>query len=316
MPWHRHPRFSSTLVALAFAGLALWHLRQGPESTPAAAREVLRWVFGYDLAVAARLLVAAEFAVAAAVLLVGNRFISFLACGTGAFVALAGLSRAVREGGLLPAAGALVLFGTLLWLTWRAQVNPAGTVSRRGLSPAWSLLGAIAAATTAAHLSANLTFTGTRPVQTGVPSASSGSASAPSVVTINLEMRPYGNKPIAESVLGRHMPELADLCSIENAPAGAYIVVYNPSCESCYGLFLDNFAIPRPEVVIAISIPLADGAVSAAQEAPRPIECLDCTELSLPQGPNWLVASPMVLKIDAGIVTCVADRFGGDCLPK
>jgi hypothetical protein len=24
----------------------------------------------------------------------------------------------------------------------------------------------------------------------------------------------------------------------------------------------------------------------------------------------------MVLKVEGGVLTCVADRFGGDCLPK
>lgn len=312
----RHPRVASTIVALSFAGLAAWHLHAGPESTPAAIREVLRWIFDYDLEVAARLLIAAECAVAAAVFLVGNRFISLVACAAGGFAALAGLSRAVREGGILPAAGATLLFAGLLWLSWRSRAPDPKPSDRRGLSPSWSLLGAIAAATAAAHLSANLSRESGGP---GVGSAPPTAANAPAgggVPTIDLEMRPFANKPIGESVLARYLPELNELCSPENAPAGAYVVVYSPFCETCYSLFLDNFSIPRAEKVIAISIPLADGAESAARDAPRPIDCLECTEIALPQGPNWLVASPMVLKVENGIVTCVADRFGGDCLPK
>lgn len=74
--------------------------------------------------------------------------------------------------------------------------------------------------------------------------------------------------------------------------------------------------MPRPELVIALAVPMSDDATSAASDAPRPIECLGCEELSLPVGPNWLVAPPMVLKVEGGVLTCVADRFGGDCLPK
>ena len=69
------------------------------------------------------------------------------------------------------------------------------------------------------------------------------------------------------------------------------------------------------ERVVAIEIPLADNATSAAAaEYHGPIECPSCEFDMLPPGPLWLVAPPMTVKVERGVVTCVADRFGGDCV--
>jgi hypothetical protein len=308
-------RFASLAVAATLCGLAFWQLRAGPESTPGALREAIRALFGYDLEVAARLIIAAEFGGAAAVLLVGNGFLSMTASIAGLFVALACLSRSLSVGGMLAPIGAMALFGALLFMSYKAAktaraLREAEESPRRGLSPAWSLLGAIAAMTTSAHFAASAQF----------KSAEGASAPAPApsqtVPSIDLDMRAFVGQPLSQSPLGKYMPELESLCSTANAPDGAYVVVYSPSCGTCYSLFRDNFSMPRPQRVIAIAIPLADGAVSAATEPPAPIECFDCVERTLPQGPRWLVASPMVLRIEGGIVTCAADRLGGDCLPR
>ena len=308
-------RFASLAVAATLCGLAFWQLRAGPESTPGALREAIRALFGYDLEVAARLIIAAEFGGAAAVLLVGNGFLSMTASIAGLFVALACLSRSLSVGGMLAPIGAMALFGALLFLSYKAAktaraLREAEESPRRGLSPAWSLLGAIAAMTTSAHFAASAQF----------KSAEGASAPAPApsqtVPSIDLDMRAFVGQPLSQSPLGKYMPELESLCSTANAPDGAYVVVYSPSCGTCYSLFRDNFSMPRPQRVIAIAIPLADGAVSAATEPPAPIECFECVERTLPQGPRWLVASPMVLRIEGGIVTCAADRLGGDCLPR
>ena len=308
-------RFASLVVAATLCGLAFWHLRAGPESTPGALREAIRALFGYDLEVSARLIVAAEFGGAAAVLLVGNGFLSMAASVAGMFVALACLSRALAVGGVLAPIGGMALFGALLFVSYnaakaaRAQ-REAEQSPRRGLSPGWSLLGAIAAMTTSAHFAASAQFKSAE----GAPLP--GAAPTQAVPSIDLDMKAFVGQPLSQSPLGKYMTELESLCSAANAPEGAYIVVYSPSCGTCYSLFRDNFSMPRPQKVIAIAIPLADGAVSAATEPPAPIECFECVERVLPQGPRWLVASPMVLRIEGGIVTCAADRFGGDCLPR
>ena len=210
-----------------------------------------------------------------------------------------------------PAAGGLQVelagSGFVLLARWSQPSPPAE--GRRGLSPAWPALGAIAAATSVGHWSSAASFHS----PDAAPRAAAAKDEKPSPVpTIDLEMRPFEGRPLSESTLAKYLPQLVELCAARDA----YIVVYSPYCESCFTLFTGTFGVPRPELVIAVAVPMSDDATSASTEAPRPIECLDCVELSLPKGPNWMVAPPMVLKVESGILTCVADRFGGDCLPK
>jgi hypothetical protein len=304
----RSPRTASLALAAFLVALGLVQLRLGPDATPDPARELLAWLFGYDAKVAARLIVAIEFAAASAVLVAGTRFLALAVSVVAAFFALACVSRAVTNGGLaFPALSLAVSIAFVLLARWSQPSPPAE--GRRGLSPAWPALGAIAAATSVGHWSSAASFHS----PDAAPRAAAAKDEKPSPVpTIDLEMRPFEGRPLSESTLAKYLPQLVELCAARDA----YIVVYSPYCESCFTLFTGTFGVPRPELVIAVAVPMSDDATSASTEAPRPIECLDCVELSLPKGPNWMVAPPMVLKVESGILTCVADRFGGDCLPK
>ena len=63
------------------------------------------------------------------------------------------------------------------------------------------------------------------------------------------------------------------------------------------------------------TVPPADGVPSfASGEETDPVECVGCETLALAPGPNYLVATPMVVKIEDSVVTCVSDRFKGECL--
>jgi hypothetical protein len=304
----RSPRTASLALAAFLVALGLVQLRLGPDATPDPARELLAWLLGYDAKVAARLIVAIEFAAASAVLVAGTRFLALAVSVVAAFFALACVSRAVTNGGLaFPALSLAVSIAFVLLARWSQPSPPAE--GRRGLSPAWPALGAIAAATSVGHWSSAASFHS----PDAAPRAAAAKDEKPSPVpTIDLEMRPFEGRPLSESTLAKYLPQLVELCAARDA----YIVVYSPYCESCFTLFTGTFGVPRPELVIAVAVPMSDDATSASTEAPRPIECLDCVELSLPKGPNWMVAPPMVLKVESGILTCVADRFGGDCLPK
>jgi hypothetical protein len=304
----RSPRTASLALAAFLVALGLVQLRLGPDATPDPARELLAWLFGYDAKVAARLIVAIEFTAASAVLVAGTRFLALAVSVVAAFLALACVSRAVTNGGLaFPALSLAVSIAFVLLARWSQPSPPAE--GRRGLSPAWPALGAIAAATSVGHWSSAASFHS----PDAAPRAAAAKDEKPSPVpTIDLEMRPFEGRPLSESTLAKYLPQLVELCAARDA----YIVVYSPYCESCFTLFTGTFGVPRPELVIAVAVPMSDDATSASTEAPRPIECLDCVELSLPKGPNWMVAPPMVLKVESGILTCVADRFGGDCLPK
>jgi len=295
-----HPRLASLAVALLLAGIAVAQLRMGEGSTPLPLRELGAWLLGFEGPVAARIIVGAELALAAAIAVTGARPLAVAGAAAVAFVSLACLSAAIRQGGaLLPAlalAGSIALAG----LAWRSTRSQAVHV-RRGLSPAWTALLAIATATAAGQLASSVAF--------AAPRASEDSANKARAMSIDLDMKPFIGTPLAESPLATYLPMVAARIGMETA----FVVFYNPACDACHTLFEAHFAEPRMELVFAVEIPLAEGAVSAAHGHIEPIQCASCSLETLPPGPLWLVAPPMTVKVERGVITCVADRFGGDC---
>lgn len=295
---------ANAAVLVACAVLAL---ERGPGWTPAPLVEVTAWLFGYPPPLAARMVIAAELALAAAVLVAGTRAWNLFAAVSLAFFALACASRGFREGfaAMVPSLLALAAgLGLVAYARW-ARPMPSAT-ARRGLSPGWSLLAGLFAATAASNLTAGVEF---RAVREARAAASASAAKTDRPVSIDLDMSGTIGKRLSDTPVAGYLRDVVD----EIGDGDAFIVFYNPDCETCHTVFREHFMAPRPELVFAVEIPLASGAVSAARGEREPIECLGCQMRSLPQGPMWMIAPPMTVKVTGGVVTCVADRFGGDC---
>jgi hypothetical protein len=301
-------------AALVLASAATVQLRGGVEATPLPLREIAAFLFGHDTETAARLIVGSEIAAATTILACGRRGLAIAGAVVTAFVALACVSAALRSpevaraliwpalalAGGVGSAFLAVRSGKTSPPTVAARVD--GALPRRGLSPAWTALGAIGVAAITGRLAVAAQFRD--------PAAEAAPQKA-GAMAIDLDMRPYIGSPLAESPIGTYLPRV--VAQIGNDTA--FIVFYNPACDACHTLFESSFSQPRLERVVAIEIPLADNATSAAAaEYHGPIECPSCEFDMLPPGPLWLVAPPMTVKVERGVVTCVADRFGGDCV--
>ena len=295
----RHPRALSLLVAGMLASIALAQLQMGVGSVPAPLVELSVFLFEWTPDTASRTVVAIEFALAAAVAVAGSRWFASASLVAVAFVSLACVSAGLRVGAWLTPA--LVLGGTggALWFASRAV--DARPVRRRGLSPAWTALLAIAAATVAARFSAGMAF------QAPEPSEAEKKAR---INSIDLDLKPYIGRAVADTPIATYLPRIA----AEIGQMTTFVVFYNPHCDACHNLFEAHFSQPRLERVIAVEIPPAADAILVDADHHGPIECPTCEFETLPPGPLWLVAPPMTVKIEAGVITCVADRFGGDCL--
>jgi hypothetical protein len=297
-------RMHAVVVSCCLAGAAMAQLRLGAESTPAPVRELIALGFGYETETSARLIVAAEFALAASVALVGRSVLTVGVAVLAAFVSLACLSAGFRNGSVwVPtiALGGFVGLALLAARGARDSAEGAAVRSRRGLSPAWSLIGAIAIATLVARVGATTDFH---------RESETEAAAKARAMSIDLDMKPFVGTALSESPIGTYMPSLAARVGQETA----FIVFYNPNCDACHNLFEASFAEPRMELVFAVEIPPPPGAVIAAHDGLGPIQCPGCSFESLPPGPIWLVAPPMTVKVERGVITCVADRFGGDCI--
>ena len=133
MTFLRRPRIASLLVALLLACAAVVQWWTGPDATPAPVRELLAFLFGIEVPASARLVVAMELAIAAAVLVAGTRVLAVAAAVLCGFVSLACVSAAFRQGGLLLPALALVASLGALILAARAQ--PRRASAGRGIKP-------------------------------------------------------------------------------------------------------------------------------------------------------------------------------------
>ena len=311
-----HPRIVSTALALLLCACAFLQLSWGVASVPAPLALTLRALFGYDEAVAARLVVGIEFAAAAAVLCVGRRFFALFVAAAMTFIALACVSRAMREGGMMWSVITLVLSAGLLERA--ARSTPVVGSPRRGLSPAWSAALAIVALTGVGRIASSASFASSDALADAghtheghTHDATPSKTASTTPITIDLDMHEFLGRALSDTPLLGYLPMLGEL--IGGDPA--FIVFYNPDCETCHTLIREHFALPRMEIVIAVEIPAAESmkpSVSTGDE-PLSIECANCTLLMLPPGPNWLIAPPTVLKIEHGVITCVADRYKGDC---
>jgi len=302
-------------VAILLAAAGFVQLRGGPDAAPAPVLEILKALFGYEPDLAAKLLVGLQFALAAAVFAVGKRPLTDFASGLVAFIALACVSRALRDGGLvLPSVAFVAAIALLFASSAVARIDRAepASVGRRGLSPGWSFLGALGVFTAASSLTASLAFGERQTEQAEKARARAAETPAQTTATIDLDMRQYLGKSLLDTPLPGYIPGLADLVGTNDA----FLVFYNPSCETCHTVFREHFNLPRAAVVVAIEIPQADGAIAAAGDGIEDIECAQCERLTLPQGPNWMIAPPMTVRIRGGAIECVADRFGGDCFSE
>jgi len=292
------PRIAATLVAAFVAACATTQVLRGIESTPGPVREMLVQSFGYSVETAGKLVIAGEIGAAAAILVGGTRLLAVSGSVVGAFLSLACVSAAFRQGGmLLP----LVALAVSLGLTKMSTMGTPAAAQRprRGLSAAWTAIAAIAAATFAAHWSAAI----------WAPRAAIEPISKTGTQAIDFDMKPFVGRMLSESPVGTYMPELVARIGAEDA----VIVFYNPYCEACHTLFAENFSTPRTELSIAVEIPIAAGATLATDQPPEPIVCAMCEKTSLPPGPAWMIAAPMTVRVEKGVVRCVSDRFGGDC---
>lgn len=272
-------------------------LRSGPESVPAPVVEIFVYLFEWDPAVAARMVVTLELSAAAAVLLTGSRVLALAMMAGFGFVALACVSAAIRAGGMPVPLASLAIAAAAIWFV--ARGDGRGSARARGLSPAWSALLALAVASATARMSSALEF----------PREPDPAAKA-KANSIDLDLKPYVGKPISETPIAAYLPRIVADLGAETA----FLVFYNPRCDACHNLFEAHFSEPRLERVIAVEIPPPPDAVLVEADHYGPIECPSCEFESLPPGPLWLIAPPMTVKVERGVIVCVADRFGGDCL--
>ncbi|MCH2139905.1 MAG: hypothetical protein MK100_02590 [Phycisphaerales bacterium] len=157
-------------------------------------------------------------------------------------------------------------------------------------------------------------------IQVVVPQidGSQPSTSVDSTTTITLppyytlDVSDWSGKPIREIELISWIPDLPP--SIEEGQQ--YLIMYSRTCEHCHELLLEHFSYDPPAPTTLVAIPESTDGFAEGGGLDNP--CLDCLEVELPVGTDWLMTPPIVISIEDGVVQCAQESeetYDPQCLP-
>jgi glutaredoxin len=103
----------------------------------------------------------------------------------------------------------------------------------------------------------------------------------------------FASHPLAQ-IISRPLPDWINT-------ARFHVVYYRADCEHCHELLETFFHGELSTPVIAVQIPDHD----PANELPMP--CEECLEHTLPEGPYYVIGSPVLLTVENGVVLSVCE---------
>ena len=110
-------------------------------------------------------------------------------------------------------------------------------------------------------------------------------------------------------------------CSIRPDESTTHIVFYSRNCDHCEEMFHLDFA-GRDDLtagVLAVEIPDADAKIAADGSLVRdgsewPLPETACTFSRLPNGTNWIITAPLVVRMENGTITCINEGDHAPCM--
>jgi len=155
------------------------------------------------------------------------------------------------------------------------------------------------------------------PVVDPVPVQTDGTTSGPPKLTHKpLPSEGYWIESDFDSWLDRHWTEIELFQFMDSAPRDMetgtrYVVFYSLSCDHCEDMFYNDLA-PDPALaamVTAVEIPPTNGPDSNAWTRPE----TECELMTLPQF-DWIVTSPIAIRVEDGIVKCATEGDHTTCM--
>lgn len=115
--------------------------------------------------------------------------------------------------------------------------------------------------------------------------------------------------PKYEQWLGRPWSEVPIAAWIQGAPddldqGTRYVMFYRLDCEHCHELMEVYFADSVPAPTLAVAVPERDGFPTLNVQ---PFPCTDCATAELPDGVDWFLQTPALIRLEDGVVACAAE---------
>ncbi len=293
------------LVPAYFFLGALFKLMDGsPSNLPAALIKLAGWA-EIDLLYLLRLSIGIELAVAGVMIilprlarpvglmllgiflpvLVGDLMLGASSCGCFGAVSIPPWVTLIMDGGLFILL--LVFGGKDSRLEWRPELSSARVLLAGLWTVAVFMLGF---------------YAGT------APAVSPGESGSEQSVLNSLPSEGY-YLPEYSSWIGKKWSEISLSHWIEGMPSEwghgeEYILLYRKDCEHCHALMEVYFSDVLPAPVLAVAVPEKDGFPT---ENLQPFVCGECQPAQLPSGIDWFFQTPVVIRLEDGVVDCAAE---------
>ncbi|MCH8823440.1 MAG: hypothetical protein IH984_08015 [Planctomycetes bacterium] len=93
-----------------------------------------------------------------------------------------------------------------------------------------------------------------------------------------------------------------------------YVVFYRRTCDHCEEMFYDDLTDPDlAAMVTAIEVPEEKDQMRPEDRA-WPLPDTDCELLELSIGCDWLIQSPLTIRVEDGIITCAVEGGHKECM--
>jgi hypothetical protein len=115
--------------------------------------------------------------------------------------------------------------------------------------------------------------------------------------------------PDYASWVGRRYQDLDVAGFVVGAPADLavgvqYVVFYRKDCDHCHDLLDAYFAGDLPVPTTAVAVPERNGFPTAGV---KPMPCTQCRFAQLPTGCDWFMKTPVLVRLNNGLVECAAE---------
>ncbi len=239
---------------------------------------------------------------------------------------LLGAFLAILVGDLFAGASSCGCFGSV-------QVHPAVTLVVDGALLVGVLLagragvGKTARSFTAARVSAALVWTAAAfatafvaamPAAPSAPAGPAAGAASAGAASASAPALPPYYLPDYASWMGRPWQDIKISAWVQGAPADLdqgtqFLVFYRKDCPHCHELLEMHFQGALPYPVTVVAVPEKAGFPTSNV---FPMVCTECREAELPAGVDWFIQTPMVVRLEDGVVRCAAevDPDAPECL--
>jgi len=92
---------------------------------------------------------------------------------------------------------------------------------------------------------------------------------------------------------------------LRSADGTAFVFLYRKDCEHCHDLLSRYFPGDPPFPTLLVAVPEKEGF---PREGVLPNPCTGCVVRELPKGCDWFFQTPVVIRFENGVVTCVAEE--------